>query len=455
MGFQAARLLYSLQSTRYNQSGQRRLIYNPSIATTTDVPVIGTNLITHIQVPLTLPELTVDHNLISHLRIIGYILLAIILSTAGVCIIWAVTQRNHAVVKAAQPVFLMLVAAGVVILGSTIVPLSMDDDGDADSISNTKATWICMSVPWLACCGFTITFSALFSKTLRITRIFTEARRYHRVQVTAVDVLVPFSMLFCANVIVLILWSVLDPLVYTRINNAGMDGWNRVLSTFGACRCDNPLAYAMPLAAINAGVLALAIWQAYQSRHIRLEFAESKYIFICMVSLLEALVICIPILIVVRDSPQAFYLTIIFMVFCICMGVLLLICVPKIGISAQYSQLTLVEQNRKILEGIQEAAAPMAAATSGGSVPKLASSTGPTRDTTTPPLSREELERLSERITSLPAKHLEGVVRIIRQAASSRPVDPEVDEIDVDLNQISADTQRRLLGYVSEVRTNM
>ena len=168
------------------------------------------------------------------------------------------------------------------------------------------------------------------------------------------DVLAPFSLLLVLNVIVLILWSILDPLIYVRIDNPGTDGWNRILSTYGACRCNHPLAYAVPLAVINFGVLLLANWEAYKSRKIRLEFAESKYIAICMVSLLEAFVICIPILMVVRDSPKAFYLTVVFMVFVICMGVLLLIFVPKIFMAAKYSQCTEEAQRRMILEGIRE-----------------------------------------------------------------------------------------------------
>ena len=80
---------------------------------------------------------------------------------------------------------------------------------------------------------------------------------------------------------------------------------------------------------INLGVLIIANWQAYKSRKIRSEFSESKYIMLCMISLLEALLIGIPILFVVRDSPQAYYMTISFMVFVICMGDLLLIFIPK------------------------------------------------------------------------------------------------------------------------------
>jgi len=322
---------------------------------------LGTNLITHIQVPLVLPELQVDNNLInSGLRAVGYTLLSVIWATAVGCALWTFHSRKQAVVQAAQPVFLTLVALGVAILAATLVPLSMDDDGGNDDglqvndDSDEQRENICMAIPWLGCCGLTITFSALFSKTIRINRIMSETRQCHRVKVSATDVMLPFAVLLTLNVMILVLWSILDPLTYVRTDYPGKDGWQRTISTYGACRCEHPWAYLTPLALINLGLLIMANWQAYKSRQIRSEFSESKYIALCMASLLEALLIGIPILFVVRSSPQAFYLTISFMLFVICMGVLMLIFIPKMVVAGEYSSRSLVEQQRMLLQCIRE-----------------------------------------------------------------------------------------------------
>lgn len=247
---------------------------------------------------------------------------------------------------------------------ATIIPLSMDDD--ADEISEKEATWICMTAPWLCCCGLTVTFSALFSKTIRINRIVEGTRQCHRVKVTAFDVLVPFSVLVILNVLILTIWTIFDPLMYVRSNNAGLDGWSRVISTYGACQCDDARPYVVPLGVLNLGMLVMANWQAYKSRKIRSEFAESKYIAICMLLLLEALLIGVPILLVVKNSPQAFYLTICFVIFVICMGILLLIFVPKIAIAADYSQRPLVEQRRMLMDHIRQSAEAMSSQKSVG-----------------------------------------------------------------------------------------
>ena len=122
------------------------------------------------------------------------------------------------IVKAAQsPFFLLMVCSGVLIMASSLIPLSFDDNGiidpksqiwdgvydmnttygegidvslvlQGDSIATATTTeeeeedddsanslyyldttyriGICMSIPWLAFTGFTIAFCALFSKNV-------------------------------------------------------------------------------------------------------------------------------------------------------------------------------------------------------------------------------------------------------------------------------------------------
>ena len=41
---------------------------------------------------------------------------------------------------------------------------------------------------------------------------------------------------------------------------------------------------------------------------IEAEFAETKYITICMASMLQAMISGVPVLLFVRDMPQAYYL---------------------------------------------------------------------------------------------------------------------------------------------------
>ena len=65
------------------------------------------------------------------------------------------------------------------------------------------------------------------------------------------------------------------------------------------------------------------------------------------------------------------------------------------------------------------------------------------------PLSLPEQEMLTETINELPQEHLDGVIQIIREAAK---ISDEDDEIDLDIDQLDAITQRKLLRHVTKVR---
>jgi ABC-type sugar transport system substrate-binding protein len=319
--------------------------------------IMSTNVLTHLKVPLVLPELEMDNNLIGNLHVVGYILFGIVVSTALFCAAWTLQSRKNHVVRASQPIFLVMVCVGVLVMASSLIPLSFDDHGDRDSLSDREGALICMSTPWLACSGFTVTFAALFSKTMRINRLFHSRVPFGRMKVTVWDVMVPFMVLFTMNTVVLTVWTVLDPLVYTREDLPGMDGWNRIIATYGTCHSNHVAPYLVPLGVINLSVLVIAKWQAYEARSIQSEFSESKYIDIALASLLQATLTGIPVLLVVRESPQAYYLTLTFTLFVICMTTLLLIFVPKINLASKFRNEDSAAQNQRLMRSIRQSQA--------------------------------------------------------------------------------------------------
>lgn len=316
--------------------------------------IIPTNVVSYNLIPLELPPLNQDQNLLGNLVIVGYICFGMIASLALFCAGWTIWNRNNVVVKAAQPLFLTMVAVGILITASSIIPLSFDDGGDPDSISDSYRTGICMSVPWLGFIGFTVAFSALFSKTWRVNRLIHSKVRFSRIQVTERDVMIPFLSLLVGNIVVLLLWTLLDPLQYTREENIGTDYWNRVLSSYGACRSDNALVYLIPLALLNFTAVAIAIWQAHRARNITSVFSEGAYISLSVNSVFQAFLTGIPVIVVVKDMPEAYYLVLTFTIFLLSMAVLLLIFLPKMSLLKEYAGKTEQEQRRMLAQGILE-----------------------------------------------------------------------------------------------------
>lgn len=210
-----------------------------------------TKLVNYNLVPEELPYLDVDDNLISEgWAYVGYTCFGIVAVCSLACTVWSVYYRRGVVVRASQPFFLVMIATGILMMGSALVPLSMDDNGDFfyPGIPESYAIGVCMSGPWLAFVGFTVTFSALFAKTWRVVKFFRSPNAYGRIQVSERDVMGPFAVLFTLNVVILTTWTIVDPLTYIRQFGAGTDLWNRELSSSGSCQSDNAVAYLVPLA---------------------------------------------------------------------------------------------------------------------------------------------------------------------------------------------------------------
>ena len=322
--------------------------------------VITTNIVKHVRIPIMLPPLVVNLNLIGNLRYVGFVLFGILASAAAFFATWMYRNRKVRVVRVAQPMFLIMVAAGVLIMGTALIPLSLEDDQDANTSNSSSShrgsasprTAVCMSIPWLVFTGFTTTFSALFAKTWRVNHIFRSKQPFQRVEVSASHVMGLFLVLLTANWIILACWTALDPLTYVRLNHHGTDAWGRILSTYGICQSNHVVPFIVPLAVINFGIMAVANWQAYEARLIEFEFSESKHIALAMGSFLQASLFGVPLLFVMRTSPPAYYLCLTFLLFCIGMAILLLIFVPKMIFVGHCYDQSEGFQNRIIRESI-------------------------------------------------------------------------------------------------------
>ena len=209
-------------------------------------PIVKTRMINYNLVPDNLPPHEIDQHLLENLKYVGFVCFAIIGSLSMYFIGWTFFNRNSKVIKASQPFFLVMIAFGVLTLAGALIPLSFDNN-DSSDISESKAVGICMSVPWLAFHGFGITFSAMFAKTWRVNKFFKSSQTCGRIEVSEKDVLGPAAVVFLLNSIVLICWTVIDPLTYAREFELGTDLYNRDLASKGFCRSDNAAAYLIPL----------------------------------------------------------------------------------------------------------------------------------------------------------------------------------------------------------------
>mmetsp|Transcript_19228 Transcript_19228/g.27810 ORF Transcript_19228/g.27810 Transcript_19228/m.27810 type:complete len:845 (+) Transcript_19228:42-2576(+) len=271
-----------------------------------------------------------DFNFIGNLRFMGYTLFGISAVSSIGFAAWTIKLRNERVVKASQPEFLIMICVGTLILSSAIIPLSVDDE----FCNGSGCDAACMSAPWLMSIGFVTAFSALFSKTWRINKILRQPGNFRRVKVTWKDVMAPFMVLLTANVIILICFTTINPLKFDRDIDVTIDAFGRKTSSVGSCRSDSrgggALLYAMLLLAVNLSCVILANVQAYLVRGISTEFQESSYIAIGMAGMLQMWIVGVPLLFLVRDSPQAYFAVWSLVLFVPSISLNLLMFVPKI-----------------------------------------------------------------------------------------------------------------------------
>jgi Receptor family ligand binding region/7 transmembrane sweet-taste receptor of 3 GCPR len=282
--------------------------------------------------PRALPPLEEELNLITRpILSFGLSLCAATIACAIGWCIWTWRFRNTDVVRASQPIFLCQLCLGTVILAASIIPMSMQEPR---SQSGLKIA--CMATPWLLSVGFTTTFAALFSKTMRLNKLFGNGNAFRRVQVKPQDVMLPFAILLTINLACLVIWTIFAPLAYRRIQVDNFDSFGRSVESYGTCYRQErrggkivQISVIAALVVVNFTALLFANYQCYLARDIPSDFNESYYIAVANAGILEAMMLGGPILLMVRDSPSANFLVKSLLIVICCCTILFPIFVPK------------------------------------------------------------------------------------------------------------------------------
>jgi hypothetical protein len=86
------------------------------------------------------------------------------------------------------------------------------------------------------------------------------------------------------------------------------------------------MPFVVCLIVINFSVICIANKQAYQARNIKTEFSESRYIGFIMLTMLQSWMVGLPILALIRDDPQAYFVVLTMIIFATSMETLLYFC---------------------------------------------------------------------------------------------------------------------------------
>lgn len=274
------------------------------------------------------------------LQALGYTLFAIQAFLSLACAAWAVYYRNRRVVKASQPLFLCLISFGAFVISLAIIPMAeqgeyrylvdpltgMQTDEPNPNASNLDAA--CMAWPWLFSMGFAVVFSALFAKIWRIRLVFKAAQTFVRKQVGVKDVLFIMVAVIMVQAIVLTAWNIVDPLVWERnVLTEDVNGFP--IKSVGFCSSANALAFLIPLVVIDALMLFYALYLCFITRKVSAEYQEGTWITASILSIIQILVLSIPILVIVDNDNNAYYFVRAAIMFLVSFTVTVLIFFPK------------------------------------------------------------------------------------------------------------------------------
>ncbi|KAL7554818.1 hypothetical protein ACHAWF_018402 [Thalassiosira exigua] len=239
---------------------------------------------------------------------------------------WTVRHRKERVVRSSQPMFLHMICAGTLLMGASIVTLSIDD-----GIASERACSVaCMLNHWFLAIGFAFAFTSLFAKEWRINKIFHNPS-LRRIKVEPKDVIVPLVVLLGINILVLTLWTALSPMTWDRYFVGTVDKYGRDLESVGMCvgYAKDWVLYASILLVTNFSAVALASFQAYRARKITVEYTESKWVAVILVAILQAVAIGIPLIALMDGNPTANFVVRAGLIFIICITFLLAMFIPK------------------------------------------------------------------------------------------------------------------------------
>jgi hypothetical protein len=120
--------------------------------------------------PASLPEVAFNFNYIGKTaRAAGYALMAFVMASSIISLLWLVYYRDEPVVNSSQPLCLTMVSAGAFIMASTIIPLSLEET----IVDDTGLDKACMAGPWLYVLGTCVALSALLAKTRGVYKVRT------------------------------------------------------------------------------------------------------------------------------------------------------------------------------------------------------------------------------------------------------------------------------------------
>ena len=237
---------------------------------------------------------------------------------AIISITWVFVCRKHKILAASQPEFLYMIGLGSIVQASGVIPSSIDE---SRGWSEDQLNRACMACPWLLSLGYIMVYSALFTKLWRINKVLQFTRRRIGIR----HVAWPMVLLVFTALVILLLWTFLDPFRWNREEISDVTG-----ESIGKCQSDYTFAFVGPLILVMMVPTFLTGVMAYKTKDVDDTYTESWWIFILIVVQVEIILVAVPVIVILfGESADGSFIGFVFLFCAFPMTTLGLIFFPK------------------------------------------------------------------------------------------------------------------------------
>ncbi|CAB9500493.1 Gamma-aminobutyric acid (GABA) B receptor [Seminavis robusta] len=251
-------------------------------------------------------------------RAIGLALMSLSLAAVFASVVWVMANRSHIVVTAAQPPFLYVLCLGAALTSMIVLTQSFDESYGWEESMLSRA---CLAMPWLACLGVMVTYSALFTKLWRVNKVLQFKRR----QIKASQVMWPALSLFVIAVVLLSAWTATTDFGWVREEIDELSG-----ESIGRCTGTNTAKLLIPVDLLVLIPVVLAGVMAWKTSDVDDMYSESKWIFSLILVQLQVFIVGAPLIVILNDvSTTGRYIGLALVVCTFPLSTMGLIFVPK------------------------------------------------------------------------------------------------------------------------------
>jgi ABC-type branched-subunit amino acid transport system substrate-binding protein len=252
-------------------------------------------------------------------KIMGYVEASLILAGSLWSCFFVLVNRRHIVLVKSQPHFLLLLCLGCALMGSAIIPLTIENSTS------------CMTFPWLIGCGLTLALSALGAKSWRVYTLWNNPGFQFKKTKKGVFYVALICCLVLIEVGLLISWTAVAPLEYVRIISVTSDRGFPLVS-YGICLGDYPASavFLGLLVSLNAIVILGTIYSSYLVKNAPEEFQEAHSTFVAGCALCCVYFLGIPTVAALYANPVGRFLGLSSISFLTSTGLLLAMFLPRV-----------------------------------------------------------------------------------------------------------------------------